>query len=254
MQLSSKNTTPNDLSILVHKDGFSFCTHEQHHFFEIETTPPTAESLQSFLNYHQLQQTNIRLIYMNAPSVSIPLPLFDEQQLEHYLKTAVEKDEKTTPQKNVLKALDQVVVFNVNTAWNKLFKEVFPKVEATHLSASLLPSLSKFSFGKARKNMFVHLRKDYFDLFLFQGGQLLVQNSFPHKNADEFMYYLFYVSEQFYLKPEQFDLYFLGKYLPYSDYYSGTQEFQPNSNYINPLFPAIDAGHPAPFLQSFYPE
>ena len=64
---------------------------------------------------------------MDEPSVSIPLPLFDEQQLEHYLKTAVEKDEKTIAQKNVLQALDQVVVFNVNTAWNKLFKEYFPK-------------------------------------------------------------------------------------------------------------------------------
>ena len=92
-------------------------------------------------------------------------------------------------------------------------------------------------FRKARKNMFIHLRKEQFDLFLFQGGQLLVQNSFPQKNADEFMYYLFYVCEQFYLKPEQFDLFFLGQYFPYSDYYNGTKEFHPNCSHLDPISP-----------------
>ena len=75
--------------------------------------------------------------------------------------------------------------------------------------------------------MFIHLRKEQFDLFLFQGGQLLVQTAF-HKNADEFMYYLFYVCEQF--EAEQFDLFFLGQYFPYSDY-NGTKEFHPNCSY-----------------------
>ena len=254
MQLSSKKNTLLDLSILVHKDGFSFCTQEQHHFFGFETSPPTEESLRSFVNYHQLQPTNIRLVYMDAPSVSVPLPFFDEQQLENYLKTALAKEEKTVAQKNELQALDQVVVYPANETWNSLFKAVFPSVKAFHLSAFLLPALSQYSFGKARKNMFIHLRKEQFDLFLFQGGQLLVQNSFPQKNADEFMYYLFYVCEQFYLKPEQFDLFFLGQYFPYSDYYNGTKEFHPKCSHLDPIFPAVDPNHPAPFLQSFCPE
>ena len=70
------------------------CTQEQHHFFGFETSPPTEESLRSFVNYHQLQPTNIRLVYMDAPSVCVPLPLFDEQQLDNYLKTALAKEDK----------------------------------------------------------------------------------------------------------------------------------------------------------------
>ena len=87
MQLSSKKNTLLDLSILVHKDGFSFCTQEQHHFFGFETSPPTEESLLSFVNYHQLQPTYIRLVIWIAFG-ECALPLFDEQQLDNYLKTA----------------------------------------------------------------------------------------------------------------------------------------------------------------------
>ena len=254
MQLSSKKNTLLDLSILVRKDGFSFCTKEQHHFFGFETTPPTEESVKSFINYHQLQPKNIHLVYLDSPSVSVPRLLFDEQQLDNYLKTALQKEEKTGAHKNELQSLDQVVVYPVNETWNKLFKLLFPTVKEYHLSAYLLPDLAKYAFGKAKKNMFVHLRKDYFDLFLFQGGQLLVQNSFPQKNPDEFMYYLFYVCEQFYLKPKDFDLLFLGQFLAFSEHYNGTKEFHPNLTYLAPTFPSVDPHHPAPFLQSYFPE
>ena len=64
---------------------------------------------------------------MNAPSVSIPLPLFDEQQLEHYLKTAVEKDEKTTPQKNVLKASNKLLSLMLIPRGINYLKKYFPK-------------------------------------------------------------------------------------------------------------------------------
>ena len=78
-----------------------------------------------------------------------------------------------------------------------------------------------------------------------------MQNSFPQKNADEFMYYLFYVCEQFYLKPEQFDLFFLGQYFPYSDYYNGTKEFHPNCSHLDPIFPAVMDQPPCTILLKF---
>ena len=117
----------------------------------------------------------------------------------------------------------------------------------------MLPPLSDFSFGAAKKNLFLNLRKNHFDLLLFQGGQLLIQNTFPHKNADDFLYYLFYITEQFFLKPEQFNLLFLGRYSNFNEYYQGVEEFHPSIDYLAPQYPSIDALHPAPFLQSFFP-
>ena len=62
------------------------------------------------------------------------------------------------------------------------------------------------------------------------------------------------VCEQFYLKPKDFDLLFLGQFLAFSEHYNGTKEFHPNLTYLAPTFPSVDPHHPAPFLQSYFPE
>ena len=106
---------------------------------------------------------------MDEPSVSVPLQLFDENHKEDYLKTAIDKNEKRIAQKNELTQLDQVVVYSIDTAIGKSLTDIYPSATTVHLSTALLRPLSAFSFGKARKIMFIHLRKGRFDLFLFQG-------------------------------------------------------------------------------------
>lgn len=252
MQLNNKQITQNDLSILIHKDGFSFCTLNQHHFLPLEENPPTAESLQSYLNYHQINQQEVQLIFMDQAAVCVPKALFDPTQIHHYLNGAIALSKKDSIEHTSLSTLDMEVVYPCDQQAIDLFKGAFPTLKVTHLSAALLPALSAFSFGTAKKNLFLHLRKDQFDLLLFQGGQLLAQNTFPHKNADDFLYYLFYITEQFFLKPEQFNLFFLGRYSKFNEYYQGVEEFHPSIEYLDPQYPIIDAVHPAPFFQSFF--
>ena len=253
MQLNNKQITQNDLSILIHKDGFSFCTLNQHHFLPLEENPPTADSLNSYLKYHQLNQEKVQLIVMDQAAVCVPQPLFDPAQTKHYLNGALALSKKASVNNITLPTLDMEVVYPCDQQTIDLFKGAFPQLKVTHLSAALLPALSAFSFGAAKKNLFLHLRKNHFDLLLFQGGQLLAQNTFPHKNADDFLYYLFYVTEQFFLKPEQFNLFFLGRYQNFNEYYQGVEEFHPSIDYLDPQLPIIDALHPVPFFQSFFP-
>ena len=254
MQLSSKKQKQDDLSILIHKDGFSFCTSEQHHLFKLEDNPPTEESLNSWLKYHHLNQPNQKLIFLDQPAITVPLPLFEESLAHQYLNSAQLKNNELHATFNKLVDLEQVIVFNVNTQWSELFKKILPNAKHSHLVSELLPALSNYSTGKAKRNLFIHLRKGAFDLFLYQGGQLLLQNSFPHLHADDFLYYLFYVTEQFYLKPEQFNLFFLGKYNQYDDYYAGVKEFHDSIDFFDPQFSIIDHQHPVPFFQTFSAE
>ena len=253
MQLNNKQFSQNDLSILIHKDGFSFCTLEQHYFLSIENTPLSSESLKSFLDYHQLKQQQVQLIFMDKTAICVPQPLFDKDQIKHYFKGALEFTDKRTIKHCSIDSLAIELVYDCDTDYINLFTEIFPQLKTNHLTASLLPSLSAYSFGAAKKNLFIHIRKNHFDLFLFQGGQLLLQNTFPQKNAEDFLYYVFYVTEQFYLKPDQFNLFFLGRYSNYNEYYQGVEEFHQSIAYLDPQFPNIDAQHPAPFLQSFFP-
>lgn len=251
MHLNNNPRKDSDLSILVHGDGFSFCTQDQHHLLEVKEEFPSVETLKSWVDYHQLHQTNIKLIYGQQAAVTVPLSLFDEKQAASYLKGAISLQDNLQVGCTPLDKNEQVVVYAINKKQQALFASVFPSATQSHIVAEMLPALAAFSFKKGKKNLFVHLQKDSFDLFLFQGSQLLLQNSFPHKNADDFLYYLFYVTEQFYLKPDQFDLYFLGKYTPYTHYYSGVQEFHTSSEHLDPIFPSVDAAHPIPFFHYF---
>ena len=97
----------------------------------------------------------------------------------------------------------------MDTAIGKSLNDIYPNATAVHLSTALLRPSPHFLLEKRAKSCSFICAKDT-DLFLFQGGQLLLQNAFSHSNADEFMYFLFYVCEQFPFKPEQFDLFFLG--------------------------------------------
>ena len=252
MQLNNKQITQNDLSILILKDGFSFCTLDQHHFLPLEKDFPTLESLKSYLDYHQLYQKEVQLIFIDHTAVCVPKSLFDPVQTNHYFKGAVTLPKKASIKYTDLPTLDMKVVYPCDQQIIDLFKGVFPQLKVNHLIGTLLPALSSFSFGAAKKNMFLHLRKDQFDLLLFQGGQLLVQNTFPHKNADDFLYYLFYLTEQFFLKPEQFNLFFLGRYSNFNEYYQGVEEFHPSIDYIDPQYPNVDSIHPVPLFQSFF--
>ncbi|MCH1517089.1 MAG: DUF3822 family protein [Flavobacteriaceae bacterium] len=251
MQLNSNQNTLQDLSILILKDGFSFCTHEQQYFFRLEDENPSTDSLKSWIHYHQINTEKTTLIYTDYPGVTVPLSLFDKEQPQLYLNTSFSSDEDYIVQSKLLDKTDQAIVFPVLQKWQRLFKEVLPKASISHLTALLLPDLAAFSFGKTKKNMFVHLRENEFDLFLFQGGQLLLQNSFPQKNVDDFLYYLFYVTEQFYLKPEQFNLTFMGKYESFDEYYLGAQEFHELIDYFEPHYPSPSPDHPVPFFLSY---
>ena len=254
MHLSNKNKTTNELSILIHKDGFSFCTHDQHHLFSLEKASLNAESLISWMKYHQISDHAKKIIHLDQPAITVPLALFDEEQPLQYLKSAIDPEKELVPKYNLLPTVDQAVVYGVTPQWDTLFDKTFPEIEQIHLVGELLPALSKYSFGKAKRNLFVHLRKGAFDLFLYQGGQLLLQNCFPQNNMDDFLYYLFYVTEQFYLKPAQFNLHFLGKFTQYEDYYNGVKDFHDSIDFFEPHYSLIDHQHPVPFFQTFNAE
>ena len=111
MQLNNKQIAQNDLSILIHKDGFSFCTHNQHHFLPLEENPPTAESLKSYLDYHQLNQKEVQLILMDQAAVCVPKPMFDPAQTQNYLNGAIALSKKASINHIALPSLDMEVVY-----------------------------------------------------------------------------------------------------------------------------------------------
>ena len=184
--------------------------------------------------------------------VVVPEKLFDETNKNIYLSLADDDLKNKRIESKVIKSSQQVFVFSQNKDWRLLLKNLVVNLEITHFAAELIPFLPKLSNDNLKTNVFIHLRKDFFDLFIYQGLQLLLFNSFPHQDEEEFLYYLFFVLEQFYLKSNQFNAFFLGKFLKYQKYYDVFKEFHSQTNFTYPENLKTDANHPAPFFNYFY--
>ncbi len=254
MQLNNREKKSNALSILLHGDGFSFCTPTHHHLYTFEKDNLTEKSLRSWIDYHQLKELNPTLIHFENEAVTVPEELFSEDNLVSYLTSSQKISEEEEQSFDPVKKTKQKVVYSISKEKKNLLKAIFPKASSSHFVSSLLPDLATFSEGRVKKNLFIHLRNGYFDLFLYQGSQLLIQNSFKQVNADEFLYYLFYVTEQFYLNPDQFDLYFLGEYDKYADYYTGVSIFHNAITFLDSKQAQRDPAHPIPYFHHYVSE
>ena len=84
---------------------------------------------------------------------------------------------------DVLEAYNQVVVYSEHPKVMEVLKKLFPNLKSKHATSLLTAPLTQFSMGTPKKQLFVHMRDGAFDLFLFQGAQLLFFNSF--KQADK---------------------------------------------------------------------
>tara|TARA_B100000767_G_scaffold275488_1_gene312738 strand:- start:579 stop:1343 length:765 start_codon:yes stop_codon:yes gene_type:complete len=251
MHLQNKKHKSTDLSILIFRDGFSFCTQKKTCFYPInEYDKIDQKKLSDWINKQEFVTTNVFLIYLDSLSTIVPEELFDKENASFYVKNGIAPSKNQEVLFDVLESFNQVVVFVGIPSVEKVFKELFPDHQSQHLTSFLLAPLSRFSMGTSKKQFFVHLRKGYFDLFLFRGTQLLLFNTFEQNHADEFLYYLLYIIEQFYLKPESFKLAFLGEYECYKEYYQGIQEYHNDVVFIDAPSENRNSRHPAPFLEN----
>lgn len=250
LQIDTKITS-NDLSILVFNNRIAFCTIEQTLFFDIEKKNINSENLNTWIRHHNFKKKNKKCILFEGKGVLVPKQLFDKSNKAIYLSLSdVNLKSKKIGSKHI-EANNQVLVFSQSRDWSLLLKEFFFDIETTHFAAELIPFLSKVSKDNLKKSVFIHLRKDFFDLFIYQGSQLLFFNSFPKNNEEEFLYYLFFVLEQFYLRANQFVAIFLGKFLEYKGYYKVFEEFHSITNFTFPEILKFNSNHPAPFFSYF---
>ena len=251
LQIDQKITS-NDLSILIFNDRIVFCTLEKTLYFELDKGDVSSENLTTWFKYHDFKKNNCKCILFESSGVLVPKKLFDEKEKKVYLSLSEDGLENKITESKFISSNGKVFVFSQNRDWRSLFNTLIVDIEITHFAAELIPFLSKISNNHLKKIVFIHLRKDFFDLFIYQGSQLLLFNSFPQQNEEDFLYYLFFVLEQFYLKKNQFKTIFLGKFSEYQNYYDIFQEFHTSTEFCFPINLETDSEHPAPFFNYFF--
>ena len=189
---------------------------------------------------------------MDENSIIIPDDFFDERKIENIVSTSM-------PLKSDYLVYDkifdtrQVVLYYLKKENKKIINDFFPKAEIKHFTTQLFEVLTKFSKNNYKKNMFINLRANFFDIFIYHSNQLLFFNTFNHKTIEGFSNYVFYVIEIQGINQIESNVFFLGKNDKFNTYYNSFSKFYNSAKFLNSQAPNISqSNHECPlFLDIF---
>ena len=252
MQLNNKYLKPDSLSIQIFKSGLFFCTKKENYFFDFKDLNFDSISVKNFIKKNKIEFDFVEVILFDENSIIIPDDFFDERKIENIVSTSM-------PLKSDYLVYDkifdtrQVVLYYLKKENKKIINDFFPKAEIKHFTTQLFKVLSKFSKNNYKKNMFINLRDNFFDIFIYHSNQLLFFNTFNHETIEDFLYYVFYVIEIQGINQIESNVFFLGKNDKFNTYYNSFSKFYNSAKFLNSQAPNISqSNHECPlFLDIF---
>jgi hypothetical protein len=257
MPNSNKIIQHNELSIHSFVNGFSFCTQSKVDFLPANNDQNEFnKAFEEFIDYYPKKTfTAISLIHFEHPSTFIPKALFSENHLERYLSHYKTNKGDSSFQYDILDEEDQVNVYSYPKEIQSLLETTETRFQETHYNTILSKILLNLARESADKTqLYIHLQKDSMDLFLTKEDSLVFHNRFSTQSEDEFLYYVFFVVEQFELENKAFEIVFLGKMDPFDSFYAAIKLYHNNIRFHQEIIISKQAieNHNAPFLAQYF--
>ncbi len=166
----------------------------------------------AFLIHKELTRIydNVVVLHQNNLNTFVPQSFFDKDFLSSYLQFNTKVFETDSFAFDELKHAEMNNVFVPFANLNNYLLDQFDSFDFKHFSSILVEKLLERTINIEQKQVFVHLRKDSFEIIVAENQKLLLYNSFEITGAADFIYYLLFTTEQLQLNPEHFELSLLG--------------------------------------------
>ena len=243
------------LSFHIFNDGFFLNSNSEKNYFLYEDINPSDQiELFKFLKFNEIDNHNEpKIFFFDSPSMFVPSKLHDYKNSKKFLSNYTGLKTNYKVAFDVTHDKEICVIYQLNKKIEKSLSKFFNKIEHKHYSTVLYDHLKEYmkSDTDGKLKLFVNLQKNKFDLFLIENQGLIVYNSFPHSNADDFMYYLFALIEEYKLSVNSFDVLFLTKLEAFKNYYSSVTNFHDKIKFIeNESTQNINNDHPSPYFMN----
>lgn len=221
------------LSIQLSQDGFSFCVFDprQNKYIGLQsfkfTDAGNPSSLSRILEelipeVALLKQPyeDTRIIFENRVSTLIPEPLYDPGKQEAALSFNLDIATGSRIKSDRLTISESRNIWAIPSGVDDTLKRFFPGSVIHHHSSVLIESmLMQNKNNEGDNRIYIHVRKGWFDVLLFEGRRMLFYNTFDFRVREDFIYYIIYVIEQLGLNPETIRLILLGEIMKVSSLY-----------------------------------
>ena len=207
LDISDKNFKK--LSIQVSLNGLSFCIADTvshkvllsgNEVFPEELNPQELlKQVKLLLTNHGLDTMlfdEVVVIHKNNLFSLVPKPLFEEKELESYLKFNIKLLATDAIAFDELENHEMVNVYVPYMNINNYIYELFGEFTYMHNGTVLLQSLMNNQSQEQETICYVHVSKKQMDITILNQRKLLLYNSFIYETKEDFTYYLLFVLEQ----------------------------------------------------------
>ena len=241
------------ISIHSFDDGFYFCTKSKIDFFySTNNQKNLIDILREYLFKEEKDFIKpIKFISFHNPSTFVPFPLFDNSRSKDYLKLYSKEKKNEIVNYDKIEQISQINIYTSPRYISNDLKKVNLNLEIFHYNTLLLNNILSLELSnEIEYQLFIHLQSDALDVFLFQKKQFKFNNRFLISNEDEFLYYLFFIVEQFEMETGNLEIVFLGKIQRYESYYKVLDQYHNNIKFVDGDNNKIEnlSTHPAPYL------
>ena len=255
-QIINKHILPNELSIHFFVNGFSFCTNSKVDFTSISSDIEDLKvTLKENLEFYPKDYfETFSVVFFQSPSTFVPQKFFDSKKSKIYLSLYNKTQKEDIIAYDILENQQQVNVYSFQKTIKTILDETKIQFNYIHYNTILHRKIiSICSFIEFKYQLFIHIQYEAFDVFLAKMNRVIFNNRFRIENDDEFLYYIFFIVEQFDLKSDDFEIIFLGKFLDYNKYYDLTSQFHKYYKFIENDSEIVkdQSKHHAPYLANY---
>jgi hypothetical protein len=158
---------------------------------------------------HKYQKISLSVV---SPKFTlIPAPLFEKDKAADYLSTSCTLNENDVVVSKEINFLNAYAVFAVPATLKKLMDNQFDNIE--YLPHVVPTYLSLHNLFKTEKEplIFVNIHSDFYDIVVFENGQLKLFTTHPVETTEDFLYYTFYTLEQMKISAANTPVYLTGE-------------------------------------------
>ena len=204
-----------DLSILLGVDRLSYLVSDERDNalllkdYRLSESAITDAELKPALQEVLLADADLKLAYRRTKialisqyATLIPDRFYQPDKQTTYLASAVPDTAMGTLADDLLRQLGVRNVYTYAPFLSDMLGRYFRKPEIVHSYTPLLLSLRQAFEHQQGKRLYVNVREHIVQIVFMDGDELILCNSYPYQSAEDFIYYVLLVMEQFRLKPE----------------------------------------------------
>ena len=236
------------LSIQVALNGLSFCIQDKlaKKFIALKFYPIKTDLLKEDF-YKKVEDIinddkelkgdfdSVSFMFCTNKCTMVPSIFFDINNLKKYFEFNQHMDDLDELHYDMINEIDG---FNVYTVPNQIAIDIsrkFPEVKFFHHATSFIKNNIKQNTSLIGYKVFIQLNYDFFDIIITKARDLILFNTFKYKNADDLVFFVCYIFNQFNLSFENVDITLQGNTLDPAEYENKLGEYFKNVKVERPL-------------------